>query len=144
MFFRRVQPHEPTLEERLEGLRAAGFGVDALADGEARVSRNGCAAMVKNGADGKPEADKPGILVGSDIAHLVDGGFQKFLLTPDGTKYPAAAIHLKALHQFTEDLCEGLGLSSLYNQSLGTICDSHLYDRVQDRDAGVAKRPWER
>ena len=128
----------------MNGLRAAGFGVESIAAGEVRVSRNGCAAIVKTGAEEKLEADKPGILVGTEIAELVDGGFQKFLLTPDGHKLAAAAIHLKALHQFTEDLYEGLGLTNMYNTSLGTICDSHMYDRVKDRDAGAAKRPWER
>ena len=144
MFFRRVQPHETTFEERMEGLRGAGFGVDAISAGEVRISRNGCAAIVKDIEGGKPDPGTPGILVGSDIARLVDGGFQKFLLTPDGHQHAAAAIHLKMLHKFSEDLREGLGLTSLYNEALGTVCDSHMYDRVKDRDAGAAKRPWER
>ena len=42
----------------------------------------------------------------------------------------------EALHEFDDDLREGLGLTTLYNQALGTTCDDHLYDRVEDRDAG--------
>jgi hypothetical protein len=43
-----------------------------------------------------------------------------------------------------EDLREGLGLTSLYNLSLGTTSEEHLYDRVVDRDKGAAARPWEK
>jgi hypothetical protein len=50
---------------------------------------------------------------------------------------------LKALHEFEEDLKEGLGLESLYNESLGTVSTYYLYDRVKDRDRGVPKRVWE-
>ena len=36
-------------------------------------------------------------------------------------------------------------MSSLYNESLGTVSDSYHYDRVKDRDQAEAarpKRPW--
>ncbi len=72
----------------------------------------------------------------------MDGGFQ-FFLTADGKRKPALASELKALHEFEEDLREALGMKSLYNQSLGTVSTEYLYDRVQDRDKGVPKRPWE-
>jgi len=77
------------------------------------------------------------------IGKLVDGGFQKFFLVPDGRKKPALASELKAIHAFEEDLREALGLVSLYNESLGTVSTQYLYDRVKDRDRGVPKRPWE-
>ena len=35
----------------------------------------------------------------------------------------------------TRDLREALG-ASLYNQSLGTTSEAHMYDRVADRDRG--------
>jgi len=53
---------------------------------------------------------------------------------------------LKALHQFSEELKEGLGLPSLYNESLGTVSEAYQYDRIQDRDKpqnARPKRPWE-
>ncbi|HEU5399797.1 MAG TPA: hypothetical protein VFU86_00495, partial [Terriglobales bacterium] len=52
----------------------------------------------------------------------------------------------KALHSFTEELKEALGLTSLYNESLGTVSESYHYDRVKDRDLpeqSRPKRPWE-
>ena len=61
----------------------------------------------------------------------------------------ARADQLKALHAFEEDLKEGLGLTSLYNTSLGTVSALHLYDRVVGRDLERAQkspvpRPWDR
>jgi hypothetical protein len=50
---------------------------------------------------------------------------------------------LVALHNFEEDLKEGLGQEVLYNEALGTVSTLYLYDRVKDRDAGVPKRVWE-
>ena len=56
----------------------------------------------------------------------------------------AWGLLIKALHAFDEDLREGLGLTSLYNLSLGTVCDDHLYDRVTARDSGPHHQPWEK
>lgn len=67
-----------------------------------------------------------------------------FLMTPTGKELPALAPQLQALHAFDEDLREALGLTSLYNVSLGTTTDEHLYDRVEDRDKPVHPRPWEK
>jgi len=53
---------------------------------------------------------------------------------------------LKALHSFSEELKEALGLPSVYNESLGTVSESYQYDRIVDRDKPQAerkKRPWE-
>lgn len=143
MFFRRERPLVKTFDDRLADLRKQGFSADSIGAGKVRVSRKGCAAIVSNGADGA-EVGVSGILVGSEIGILVDGGYQKFFQTPDGCKYPALAWHLTALHAFTEDLFEGLGLESYYNQALGTTCESHMYDRVKGRDRGVAHQPWEK
>ena len=84
-----------------------------------------------------------GMLIGDEIGNLVDGGYQKFFRTQTGKNKPALADELKALHNFEEDLREGLGEDSLYNESMGTVSTFYLYDRVKDRDAGVPKRVWE-
>ncbi len=78
------------------------------------------------------------------IGELVNLGYQMIIRTPSGIELAALATHLKKLHAFDEDLREGLGLTSLYNVSLGTTTEEHLYDRVVDRDKGVALRPWEK
>jgi hypothetical protein len=93
--------------------------------------------------DGKVRPGQAGMLIGDEIGALVDGGYQKFFRTPSGKNKPALADELKALHNFEEDLREGLGEESLYNESLGTVSTFYLYDRVKDRDAGVPRRVWE-
>ena len=47
---------------------------------------------------------------------------------------PASAEHLRALHEFTEELKEAIGAPNLYNQSLGTTSDVYNYDRVKGRE----------
>ncbi len=144
MFFRRQRPANPTFQERLEKLRTAGFAVASQPDGSVLVSRGGCAIALRD-VNGQILSSNPaGLLLGTEIASLVDGGYQKFFQTPSGKRKPALAQELKALHDFEEDLKEGLGLESLYNQSLGTVSTYYQYDRVQDRDCGVPKRVWER
>jgi hypothetical protein len=142
MFFRNQKPHEWTFEERLANLKQLRFEVQRQASG-ALVTRDGCGAMVEDLGGGQVLVGKAGVLVGGEIALLVSRGYQMFLRTPSGKELPAQADQLKKLHAFDEDLREGLGLTSLYNLSLGTTSDDHLYDRLEDRDAPHHPRPWE-
>jgi hypothetical protein len=142
MFFRNQKPHEWTFAERLANLKQYHFDVQLQAAG-ALVTRDGCGAMVQDLGAGQVKVGKAGLLVGAEIASLVSRGYQMFLRTPSGKEIPALADQLKKLHAFEEDLREGLGLTSLYNLSLGTTADDHLYDRVEDRDAPHHPRPWE-
>jgi hypothetical protein len=130
MFFRRGKPRAPGFEERIDSLGHSGF---AVSPNRTRIARGPCAALVRKNAQGAPEIAGAGILVGGEIGVIVDAGNQKFLLTPSGRRLPALATHLEALHAFNEDLREALGIISLYNESLGTVNELHLYDRLQGR-----------
>ena len=143
MFFRRERPKNPTFEERLNQLRSLGFAVASRPGGGTRVIRREYAVDLENRGDRVHIADRAGVLIGDDIGFLVDGGYQKFFRTKAGKTKPALAVELKALHDFEEDLKEGLGQESYYNESLGTVSTFYLYDRVKDRDHGVPKRVWE-
>jgi|SRR5579883_2190742 len=143
MFFRRERPKNPTFQDRLDNLRRMGFQVAAASGGATRVSRGEFAVDLRE-IDGKVQsAGDAGVLIGNEIGALVDGGYQKFFRTPGGAKRPALADDLKGLHDFDEDLKEGLGEESYYNESLGTVSTYYLYDRVKDRDRGVPKRIWQ-
>jgi len=142
MFFKRAAKEVSTFANKLDAAKAQGFASESAAGGYL-VTRKGCAAIVKETAGGKAEIVEHGILSGKQVARLMHGGYQMFFLTPDGHKHAALAEHLKAVHAFKEDLTEALGATSLYNQSLGSTCAGHVYDRVKDRDQGVEKRPWE-
>jgi hypothetical protein len=144
MFFRREKPHQWNFEERLANLKQFGFETQPMAAGKARVTRKGYGAELQDATAGQVTIGKAGVLVGQEIAELVNGGYQMFLVTPSGRELPALAPQLTALHAFDEDLREGLGLTSLYNTSLGTTSDEHLYDRVEDRDEHTHSRPWEK
>jgi hypothetical protein len=144
MFFRRARPKELTLDERLDQVRRAGFAVTTQPDPhQVRISR-GCYAVVLDFQEAELRVAEPaGIVMNGETGVLTDGGFQKFFLTPSGKRQPALAADLRGLHDFQEDLREALGQVGLYNEALGTVSTFYLYDRVKDRDKGVAKRAWE-
>lgn len=143
MFFRRERPKTVTFSGRLDNLRQAGFTVTSLPAGTYRIVRGACAVDIRENNAMVDISGRAGILMGSEIGVLVDGGYQKWFQTPTGKKKPALAGDLKALHEFEEDLKQALGQTSLYNESLGTVSSLYLYDRVKDRDRGVPKRAWE-
>ncbi|MGA2270378.1 MAG: hypothetical protein ABSH44_18040 [Bryobacteraceae bacterium] len=143
MFFRRERLKNPTFAERLENLRKAEFTITPMAGGVVRASRGSCAVDLKEENGTVVIAGRAGMAQGSEIAALVDGGFQKFFQTPSSRKKPALEGELKALHDFEEDLKEGLDQQSYYNESLGTVSTFYLYDRLTDRDRGVPKRVWD-
>lgn len=143
MFFKREKTRVLSFSEQMDQLRSKGYQVDSKAAG-ALIRKGGFAALAREGADGKPEFIDTGLAIGEEVAVLTNLGYQMIFMTEGGRKTPALAEHLKGLHNFVEDLREELGLTSLYNQSLGTTNEKHLYDRVQFRDTGAAPKPWEK
>lgn len=143
MFFKREKPRILSFSEQMSELRGKGYTVDAKPQGTL-IRRGGFAALAREGADGKPEFIDTGLALGEEVAVLTNLGYQMIFMTESGRKAPALAEHLKGLHNFVEDLREELGLTSLYNQSLGTTNEKHLYDRVHLRDRGATPKPWEK
>lgn len=144
MFFRNAQPRQDTFDDHLSKVKQAGFGVERESGSRARITRGANGAFIEDAGSGKVKLDKAGVLVGGEIAVLLSGGYQMFLRTPSGKELPALAPQLTALHAFDEDLREALGITSLYNVSLGTTSEAHMYDRVEDRDEPHHPRPWEK
>jgi len=133
-------------EDVLDWLRNRGFEVLEAPGTQGRVflKKNHVSAAIERNTDGSAKIFVyPGYLVGGEIAKLVNLGYQQHLKTTK-TEIAATADHLKALHDFSEELKEALGLPSLYNESLGTVSESYHYDRVKDREATARpKRPWD-
>lgn len=144
MFFKRVKENVRSFSACVDALRSAGFATEPATGGAVRVSSGSLAVVLREDSAGLPTIADTGILMHGELAVLTDLGFQKIFLTPTGRSSPALAEHLHALHAFTEDIRESLGLTSHYNQGLGTTNEKHLYDRVEDRDSGVPQRPWQR
>ncbi|MGH9644500.1 MAG: hypothetical protein ACRD3Q_19020 [Terriglobales bacterium] len=137
-----------TYDEAVTWLRDHGFDLIEAPGTQGRIflKKYSCSAAIQKTEDGGVKIFAyPGYLIGSEISKLVNRGYQQFLKTAK-TEVPATADHLKALHQFAEELKEALGLPSLYNESLGTVSESYQYDRIRDRDEPPVerpKRPWE-
>src|SRR6476646_4171915 len=136
-------------EDALSWLKEHGFDLIEAPGMQGRVflkKDNVSAAIQKDGDDGVKIFAYPGYLISGEISKLINRGYQQFLKTSK-TEVAATADHLKALHSFSEEMKEALGLPSLYNESLGTVSESYQYDRMVDRDKPAderKKRPWER
>ena len=144
MFFRRERPKTLTFDDHMANARAAGFRTEPAGGGRVRIERDGVACVIEPGNAEVPRVvARPGIVMGKEIGTLTDGGFQKFFMTPSGKRKPALADELKAIQNFQEDLRLALHLVSLYNESLGTVSNLYIYDRVEGRDAGEHDKPWE-
>lgn len=144
-----------SFEEVLQLLRNAQFDVregSEVANGLANqvmVAKYGAAAVLARnptytakGAGKKEDGQHPllwvippGWLLRGTIARLVDHGNQKLFETTT-TRVAATADALKAIHRFSEELRDAIGEPSLYNQSLGTVSDIYMYDRVKGREHG--------
>jgi hypothetical protein len=130
----------PNFTDALATLAGHQFDVSSARDGAAagikafQVRKYGCAAEIAAAPDGTTLVlARPGWLLDGQIARLVDRGYQKFLKTSK-LEIPATADHLRAIHEFSEELKEAAGATSLYNESLGTTSDRYVYDRVKGRE----------
>jgi hypothetical protein len=144
MFFKYQKPVVVVFSGQLDHLRHAGFAVSDTPDGAALVVRDHYAALLKRDAGGGAAIQATGLALQGEVAELTDLGYQKIFRTASGKTVPAVAEHLHGLHAFIEDLLETVGLTSLYNEGLGTTNEKHLYDRITARDSGHQPKPWQR
>src|ERR1700719_4222820 len=138
-----VKVEQRTYEDAVNWLRDHAFDLIEAPGTQTRVfmRKYNCSAAIQKTEDGGVKIFAyPGYMIGSEISKLVNRGYQQFLKTSK-TEVPASADHLKALHSFAEELKVGLGLPSLYNESLGTVSESYHYDRIEDRDKATVDRP---
>jgi hypothetical protein len=129
-----------TFNDVLALLGGQRFDVAPAHDGAKRtpnavqVRKYGCAAEIAAAPDGSVEIlARPGWLLNGEIARLLDRGYQKFIKTSK-LEIPATADHLRAIHEFHEELNEAIGATSLYNEALGTTSNVYNYDRVKGRE----------
>ena len=127
----------------MERLKETGFTTTDRDGGGVLVTKYGCGALIEKTASGEPRfAVRPGLVAGEGVAHLLDRGFQKFWQT-DERSFPALARQLKALHNFEEDLRALMGLTSLYNEALGTVSSRYVYDRIESREGPKHHQPFD-
>jgi hypothetical protein len=136
-----------SFEQVLQILRDNQFDVRDLPGvaGHVAVGKYGAAAILARNPkySAKTAADDeqhpviwiapPGWVLRGHISRLVDHGNQKLFETPTA-RIAATADALKSIHRFSEELREVIGEPSLYNESLGTVSNSYMYDRLKGRD----------
>src|SRR5690348_11620979 len=95
-----------SLQDTVQWFRDHGFDVMEApgAPGRFFLKKYQVSAAIEAVGDGQFKLFAyPGYLINGEISKLVDQGFQKVLKTSKAT-YPATADHLKALHEFSEEL----------------------------------------
>ena len=124
-------------QKAIESLAAQGFTVGSTR-GVVRVEKYGSGAEFRQDTDGSYQLTiLPTIMVKGQFARLWDAGYQKFLLSDDGAKYPALAEQLVNLRKFNEELRTALGVPTFYNEALGSVSLLSVYDRVKGRVGDV-------
>jgi len=124
----------------VECLPEVGFTVSSTR-GVARVEKYGCGVEFRQDARGLYQMTvQPTVMLRGQFARLWDAGYQKFLLTDDGTKFPALAQQLQNLRRFNEELRAALGVPAYYNESIGSVSLLTAYDRVKGRPGDVPEQ----
>jgi hypothetical protein len=121
----------------VESLSAKGFTV-RNSGGVARIEKYNCGAELRKEPNGDFQMTIiPSIMLQGQFTHLWDAGYQKFLLTHDGRKFPVRVTHLEDLRRFNEELRNALGVPTYYNEALGSTCQYTVYDRLKGRIGDV-------
>lgn len=136
-------------DESVQWLRDHGFDLQEAPGAANRLflRKHNCSAAIEKDADGRARVFAwPGYVIGNEISKLINRGYQQFMKT---TKNEVAATEdkLRALHDFTEEFKVALGLPNLYNESLGTVSENYVYDRVNGSEGPASERverPWEK
>jgi hypothetical protein len=143
-----VKFSNPNFDQLLDALLKHSFALTPSADvpGGVLISKHGAGAVLAAAEGEKARvvfAVPPGAMVGDQVALLLDRGYQKFIKTSQ-FELPATASQLHAIHRFTEELKQMMGVGNLYNEALGSVSDLHEYDRLKGREAAQSApgRPW--
>ena len=105
------------------------------------MEKYGCGVEFRQVAEGRYQMTvQPAIMLRGLFTRLWDAGYQKFLLTDDGSKFPALAQHLQNLRRFNEELRAALDVPTYYNESIGSVCYLSVYDRVKGRPGDVPEQ----
>jgi hypothetical protein len=124
----------------METLPGAGFIVSSTG-GVTRVEKYGCGAEFRRTSDDHYLMKiLPTILMNGQFTRLWDAGYQKFILTDDGRKFPANADQLLRMRRLNEELRTALGVPTYYNEALGSTSLVSVYDRVAGRQGDVPDR----
>ena len=124
-------------QPQVESLSAKGFLVRS-SGGVVRIEKHNCGAELRKTPEGRYQMTViPTIMIQGQFTRLWDAGYQKFLLTTEGKKYPIRVDQLSNMRDFNEQLRTALGVPTYYNEALGSTCQFTVYDRVKGRAGDV-------
>lgn len=124
-------------KKTMDSLAALGFSVGSTR-GVVRVEKYGSGAEFRQVPDGHFQMTiLPAIMLQGQFTRLWDAGYQKFLLTTEGVKFPALAEQLANLRKFNEEMRTALGVPTFYNEALGSVSQLSVYDRLKGRPGDV-------
>jgi hypothetical protein len=124
-------------QPQIESLSAKGFLVRS-SGGVVRIEKYSCGAELrKSPQDSYQMTIIPSIMWQGQFTRLWDAGYQKFLLTNDGSKFPVRVAQLSDLRRFNEELRTALGVPTYYNEAIGSTCAYSVYDRVKGRPGDI-------
>jgi hypothetical protein len=124
-------------QPQVESLSAKGFLVRS-SGGVVRIEKHGCGAELRKTPEGRYQMTIiPTVMIQGQFTRLWDAGYQKFLLTAEGKKFPIRVDQLIEMRNFNEELRTALGVPTYYNEALGSTCQFTVYDRVKGRAGDV-------
>jgi len=124
-------------QSQVESLSSKGFLVRS-SGGVVRIEKYNCGAELRKAPQGEFQMTViPCIMWQGQFTHLWDAGYQKFLLTHDSKKLPVHVQQLADLRRFNEELRTALGVSTYYNEALGSTSLVSVYDRVKGRAGDI-------
>lgn len=124
-------------QPQVESLSAKGFLVRS-SGGVVRIEKHNCGAELRKTPDGHYQMTIiPTVMMQGQFTRLWDAGYQKFLLSTEGKKYPIRVDQLTDMRNFNEELRTALGVPTYYNEALGSTCQFTVYDRVKGRVGDV-------
>lgn len=124
-------------QPQVESLSAKGFLVRS-SGGVVRIEKYNCGAELRKTPEGRYQMTViPTIMMQGQFTRLWDAGYQKFLLTTEGKKYPIRVDQLASMRDFNEELRTALGVPTYYNEALGSTCQFTVYDRLKGRAGDV-------
>jgi hypothetical protein len=130
--------NDPFDQAQVESLSAKGFLVRS-SGGVVRIEKYECGAELRKTPEGRYQMTVlPTIMMSGQFTRLWDAGYQKFLLSNEGEKFPVRVTQLAHLRKFNEELRTALGVPTYYNEAIGSTCQFSVYDRVKGRPGADA------
>lgn len=112
----------------------AGFVVAGDPAGRVEIKKSGCVAFLEKQGGKLAYSGPPYLVVRGINCELEDRGYQKFWYAKaEGKRFPIRKEDLQVLHLFDEEVRYILGITTLYNEGLGSTNARTVYDRLTGR-----------